>query len=161
LADDEEHGLRVNVMFAGLLSDNIEAFGVRTKTSAPERTDPASVPSQPVVGLKTFPLPPQVPQQWLLAFWSDKKVNDDGTVTLIPRKQILPTTPRPDFAHTPVDNDVHWTVTPTQSGPTVVDDDIGPLSAPFFFSDNRHTFFVTPTVNERVMDGWDTWAIPI
>jgi hypothetical protein len=44
---------------------------------------------------------------------------------------------------------------------TKVVEDIGPLIAPFFYQDRKHTFYVEPTLTETTTRRWEDWAIPV
>jgi hypothetical protein len=37
---------------------------------------------------------------------------------------------------------------------------LGVLVTPFFYQDNRHAFYVEPSLTETVIDKWEHWAVP-
>ena len=39
--------------------------------------------------------------------------------------------------------------------------EVGGLVSPFFYQDNRHTFFVEPTLQEVTVEQWEEWVIPL
>jgi hypothetical protein len=50
-------------------------------------------------------------------------------------------------------------VIPPQAVDTAGSSDIDSLVRPFFYQDNKHTFYVEPTVTEQVFHEWEDWIV--
>ena len=53
-----------------------------------------------------------------------------------------------------------YSVLPSANGIAIGAGDIGSLVSPFFFQDERRTFFVEPSLLETTTESWEEWIVP-
>jgi len=153
ISGNDDDGLRVSI------GDPFNrAFVLRTKTGPVENEDATTPQTSPITG--------RIKHESPIAFeldtvWNDEQIADDGTPTPIAEREVILAEAPARFSVVPVDNELHWNT----KDPTILKPDdpreIGPLAAPFFFQDNRNTFFVLPEVAEQTLDEWDTYAVSV